>query len=53
MLTRKQNLLETIKMGNPDRFVNQFDYMEYILDPIHNHCGGFCEVGGWTVNDWA
>ena len=53
MLTRKQNLLETIKMGNPDRFVNQFDYMELFLDPIHDHCGGFCEVGGSKVNDWG
>ncbi|MFZ7132322.1 MAG: uroporphyrinogen decarboxylase family protein [Eubacteriales bacterium] len=25
MLTKKQNLLETIKGGNPDRFVDQFD----------------------------
>ena len=25
MLTKRQNLLETIKGGNPDRFVNQYE----------------------------
>ena len=25
MLTKRQNLLETIRGGNPDRFVNQFE----------------------------
>jgi hypothetical protein len=28
MLTKKQNLLETIKGGNPDRFVNQYEAFE-------------------------
>ncbi|GAB6907217.1 Uroporphyrinogen-III decarboxylase [Desulfosarcina cetonica] len=28
MLTKKQNLLETIKGGRPDRFVNQYEFME-------------------------
>lgn len=31
MLTVKQNLLETIKGGNPDRFVNQYEFMELIV----------------------
>lgn len=31
MLTAKQNLLETIKGGNPGRFVNQFEFMELIV----------------------
>lgn len=30
MLTKKQNLLETIKGGNPDRFVNQYEFMGFI-----------------------
>ncbi len=30
MLTIKQNLLETIKGGNPDRFVNQYEYLGFI-----------------------
>lgn len=31
MLTVKQNLLETIKGGTPDRFVNQYEFMELIV----------------------
>ena len=31
MLTKKQNLLETIRGGNPDRFVNQYEFMSMIL----------------------
>lgn len=31
MLTAKQNLLETIKGGNPDRFVNQYEFMELLV----------------------
>lgn len=53
MLTRKQNFMETLRGGKPDRFVNQFDYIELFLDPIHDHCGGFCDVGGSKVNDWG
>ncbi|AET69689.1 uroporphyrinogen-III decarboxylase [Desulfosporosinus orientis DSM 765] len=32
MLTKRQNLMETIKGGNPDRFVNQYEFMELILE---------------------
>ena len=31
MLTPRQNFLETIHGGHPDRFVNQFDFMENII----------------------
>ncbi|KPU45591.1 methylcobalamin:coenzyme M methyltransferase [Oxobacter pfennigii] len=35
MLTKRQNLLETIKGGNPDRFVNQWEAFAMIAgDPI-------------------
>ena len=30
MLTTKQNLLETIRGGHPDRFVNQYEFMHII-----------------------
>ncbi len=30
MLTKKQNLRETIKGGNPDRFVNQYEYLGFM-----------------------
>lgn len=32
MLTPRQNLMETIKRGNPDRFVNQFEFMDLIME---------------------
>lgn len=32
MLTKRQNLLETIKGGNPDRFVNQYEFLNMILE---------------------
>lgn len=32
MLTKRQNLMETIKGGNPDRFVNQYEFLEIILE---------------------
>ncbi|MDR3541124.1 MAG: uroporphyrinogen decarboxylase family protein [Desulfosporosinus sp.] len=32
MLTKRQNLMETIKGGNPDRFVNQYEFMELIME---------------------
>lgn len=31
MLTVRQNLLETIHGGNPDRFVNQYEFMKIIM----------------------
>ena len=53
MLSVKQNLRETIRLGHPDRFVNQYEYLELVLDPIHTHCGGFCTPGGSFTNDWG
>ncbi|MBI4857454.1 MAG: uroporphyrinogen decarboxylase [Acetobacterium woodii] len=32
MLTKRQNLLETIKGGEPDRFVNQYEFLELIRE---------------------
>ncbi|WP_411680607.1 uroporphyrinogen decarboxylase family protein [Clostridium thailandense] len=32
MLTKRQNLLETIKGGNPDRFVNQYEFLNMITE---------------------
>ena len=32
MLTKRENLLETIKGGNPDRFVNQYEFMDIIME---------------------
>jgi hypothetical protein len=32
MLTKKQNMLETIKGGSPDRFVNQYEFLNIIME---------------------
>ena len=32
MLTKRENLLETIRGGKPDRFVNQFEFLELIYE---------------------
>lgn len=51
MLTAKQNLLETIKGGSPDRFVNQYEFMEIVV-PIP----GFkypMEPGQTVKDDWG
>ena len=32
MLTKRQNLMETIKGGKPDRFVNQYEFMNIIME---------------------
>ena len=34
MLTMRQNFLETIRGGNPDRFVNQFDFLKLLANPF-------------------
>jgi hypothetical protein len=40
MLTKRENLLETIRGGNPDRFVNGYEPFELIWDPITLKNGG-------------
>ena len=37
MLTTRQNLLETIHGGNPDRFVNQFEFLKMLSSPFQIH----------------
>ena len=34
MLTVKQNLRETIHGGNPDRYVDQYEYLAMVPDPV-------------------
>ena len=40
MLTKRQNFLETIHGGNPDRFVNQFEAFHFLYSPIVVNNGG-------------
>ena len=34
MLTPKQNMLEVIRGGNPDRFVNQYEAVQLLFHPF-------------------
>lgn len=50
MLTKRQNLMETIKGGNPDRFVNQYEFMDIILEvPVKL----MCDPGTEFKNPWG
>ena len=54
MLTPKQNLLETIRGGNPDRFVNQYEFIKILTgDPYaqHNPAPKYGEHN--VVNAWG
>ncbi|MEL1133705.1 uroporphyrinogen decarboxylase family protein [Desulfitobacterium sp. THU1] len=50
MLTKKQNLLETIRGGNPDRFVNQYEFMDIILE---NPIDFMAPPGGEVKTGWG
>lgn len=50
LLTRKQNLIETIRGGNPDRFVNQFEFMELIMEAPRDHRPA---PGGTRKSKWG
>ncbi|MEO1815176.1 MAG: uroporphyrinogen decarboxylase family protein [Acetobacterium sp.] len=51
MLTKRQNLIETIKGGNPDRFVNQYEFMNLIMEaPLGEMAGpGQTIKNGWGI----
>jgi uroporphyrinogen-III decarboxylase len=55
MLTIRQNFLETIHGGKPDRFVDQYEYMEILLglDPISRHNPGPSGPGQQVTNGWG
>jgi len=54
MLTKRENFMETIKGGNPDRFVNQYEYLAMVSSPISANNprpvkGGEPVADGWGV----
>ena len=53
MLTPRQNFLETIRGGSPERFVNQYEYMTMLFDPIIMHCSNMVMPGQTLKNDWG
>lgn len=58
MLTKRENLLETIHGGHPDRFVNQYEAIQMMFDPVMMQSpmpqyGGEPVVNAWGVtNAW-
>ena len=54
MLSKRQNLLQTIRGGSPDRFVNQYEYLGllYALDPLRV-IGGPPQRGTTWKNAWG
>lgn len=53
MLSKRENLLQTIHGGNPDRFVNQYEYLGLIFDPITMGGMGNMQKGTTWVNGWG
>ncbi|MDO4622724.1 MAG: uroporphyrinogen decarboxylase family protein [Eubacteriales bacterium] len=53
MLTKKQNLIETIRGGKPDRIVNQFEYVSIFFDPCTMEAMGQVQKGGVWTNGWG
>ena len=54
MLTKRQNLLETIHGGNPDRFVNQFEALAMVRgDPYMENYMGIRPGNDLYVNGWG
>lgn len=53
MLTKRENFLETIRGGRPDRFVNQFEAFRILYNPImmHSPMPGPGDLD--VVNDWG
>ena len=53
MLTKRQNFLETIRGGNPDRFVNQYEFLQLMRgDPISGQSPAV-GLGETKVNAWG
>ncbi|MDR2418702.1 MAG: hypothetical protein LBD79_06580 [Treponema sp.] len=51
MLTKRQNFLETIHGGKPDRFVKSFEFLNlfFATDPITGAAPPFPPIGGESI----
>ena len=52
MLTIKQNLRETIHGGNPDRYVDQYEYLAMVPDPVLGQSARPAHDGVPVKNAW-
>lgn len=53
MLTKKQNLLETIKGGKPDRFVKQYEFLNMIFEAAFQMTGIPMMPGPTSKDIWG
>ncbi len=53
MLTAKQNLIETIRGGKPERFVNQYEAITLMFHPYLMHANTLLSPGQTAVNAWG
>ena len=53
MLTKRQNLMETIKGGKPDRFVKQYEFLNLIYEACFNVQGFPMEYGQRSKDSWG
>lgn len=54
MLTKKENLKETMHGGSPDRFVDQYEFMHILLSDPYNMTDPYPEYGQHNiVNGWG
>lgn len=52
MLTPRENMMETIKGGKPDRFVKQYEAVSYVPEP-YSAASPKIKRGGYGVNQWG
>ena len=54
MLTKKENLIQTMTGGSPDRFVNQYEFLHLLMStPIGDLIGNPNPGEGRKVNAWG
>ncbi|HIX59579.1 MAG TPA: uroporphyrinogen decarboxylase [Candidatus Blautia gallistercoris] len=53
MLTAKENLREVIRGGNPDRFVNQYEALQFLFHPYFVHNPSPAKGQENVVNAWG
>jgi uroporphyrinogen-III decarboxylase len=54
MLTKRENMLQTVRGGKPDRFVDQYEALQFIYgDPYQRNGKGRLVPGGEMVNQWG
>lgn len=53
MLTDRENLMEVINRGKPERFANQYDPFHLLYTPVLIHDNYPIKGGPNTINDWG